>query len=411
MLKFRFLLVGIPLLLLTGATVSSASKSPKSLKSISVGTFHTCGLDANGIAYCWGWNNLGALGNNAQEFTSIPVRVNPPVGESSLRFSSISAGFSQTCGISTNHNAYCWGDNQNGALGNGTDPLSYTNIPVAVAAPKGENILKFSSITSGGTGHFTCGLTITGKAYCWGNNRYGELGNNSTADANIPVPVATPKAEKVLRFLSISAGGAQTCALTSSGEAYCWGQVFYESRGVVGVGTSRIPIKITARNGPVLQFSSISVGGEHTCALSKNSFVYCWGSNHFGNLGNKSKQDSGFPFAIKAPKNGKPLIFASIETGEEHTCGIASNHQTYCWGFNKFGELGNNSDKQSFMPVAVSTASNKKILNFLNISAGSGTCGLTLTNKAYCWGNNEHGQLGNNTTTNSSIPVAVSPLP
>jgi alpha-tubulin suppressor-like RCC1 family protein len=205
--------------------------------SLSSGAEHACALTAGGVAYCWGANYTGQLGNNSTTNSLIPVAV-----AGSLVFSLIGIGDTHTCGVTTTSAAYCWGANNvagvaTGQLGNNSTTNSL--VPVAVAGG-----LTFSSV-SGGHDH-SCGLTPAGAAYCWGSNNVeggaptGQLGNNSTTNSLVPVAVVGG-----LTFSSVSSGGFHSCGLTTGGLAYCWGVNY---RGELGngstVGNSPVPVKV-----------------------------------------------------------------------------------------------------------------------------------------------------------------------
>ena len=212
------------------------------------------------------------------------------------------------------------------------------------ATVMGDMEWSFSQIASGNA--HTCALTTTGQAYCWGINQYGQLGNNSTTGSRIPVAVQMPAG---VSFQSIAAGIIHTCALTTEGKAYCWGQ-----------------------------------GGS-------------------GRLGNNSATNSSTPVAVQMPAG---VSFQSIAASYYHTCALTTTGQAYCWGLNSQGQLGNNSTTGSRIPVAVQMPAG---VSFQSITAnGSHTCALTAGGKAYCWGYGSSGQLGNNSATNSPIPLAVS---
>ena len=151
-------------------------------------------------------------------------------------------------------------------------------------------------------------------------------------------------------------------------------------------------------------FSQITIGYAHTCALTNEGKAYCWGRNNQGQLGNNSTTDSSIPVAVQMPAG--VARFQSITAGGEYTCALTNEGKAYCWGLNFAGQLGNNSTTNSHIPVAVQMPAD---VSFQSIAAVyHHTCALTNEGKAYCWGLNEYGQLGNNSTTNSSIPLAVS---
>ena len=343
---------------------------------------YTCALTTEGKAYCWGWNQYGRLGNNSTTNSSTPVAVQMPAGVS---FQSIAAGNIHTCALTNEGKAYCWGWNQYGQLGNNSTTNSST--PVAVQMPAG---VSFQSIAAGNI--HTCALTTEGKAYCWGQGGSGRLGNNSTTNSSTPVAVQMPAG---VSFQSITAGYAHTCALTTTGQAYCWGQ----GDGRLGNNSttdSRIPVAVQMPAG--VSFQSIAVGSIHTCALTTTGQAYCWGYGGSGQLGNNSTTNSRIPVAVQMPAG---VSFQSITAGYAHTCALTTEGKAYCWGQGGSGRLGNNSTTNSSTPVAVQMPAG---VSFQSIAAGNiHTCALTNEGKAYCWGL----KLGGDSITGSLTPLAV----
>jgi alpha-tubulin suppressor-like RCC1 family protein len=274
--------------------------------SLAAGAFHTCGLTTDGTAYCWGSSELGD-GTDESSETPVPVT-------GGLTFGALTAAY-HTCGLTTTGEAYCWGRNDRGHLGDGSTTMRL--VPTRVAGG-----LTFESLAAGSYEH-TCGLTSNGDAYCWGRNGQGELGNGSTADSHLPVRVrfalgftaivaggihtcgiAPPDAycwgtARVLgnavgasslvprlvegghTFTALSAGVHHTCGLTNDGSLYCWGR---NGNGELGNGTTSDELLPTRVVGGI-RFSSVSAGMGHTCALSTDGIAYCWGNNRIGELG------------------------------------------------------------------------------------------------------------------------------
>jgi alpha-tubulin suppressor-like RCC1 family protein len=295
-------------------------------------------------------------------------------------------GRSHTCALAPSGQVSCWGDNTYGQLGDNTTTERHT--PVAVQ----QGDVTFTSITAGA--NHTCGLTGAGATWCWGWNPVGGLGDNTTTDRRIPVAVQ----QGGVTFTALTAAGwAHTCGLTSAGAAWCWG---YNAYGQLGDNTT------TDRHTPVavqqggVTFTSITAGADHTCGLTSTGAAWCWGLNGNGRLGDNTTTTRLTPVAVQ--QGG--VTFSSMAAGWDQTCGLTSAGAAWCWGHNDNGQLGDNTTIDRSTPVAVQ----QEGVTFTSITAGYlHTCGLTSAGAAWCWGGNWVGQLGDGTTTNRSTPVAV----
>ncbi len=249
-----------------------------SFRSIRAGGRHACGLAGGGRVLCWGDNGSGQLGDGTTSGRTRPTPV------PNLAFSDVAAGGSHSCGISTDGKAYCWGDGFSGQLGYGQ--LSNERSPIEVDAAG----VKFSKIYAGGT--HSCALAAGGKAYCWGDNRAGQVGDGSSSDRTKPVEVATG-----LSFEELSLGTSHTCGRTGGGAIYCWGG---NGRGQVGDGSRGNrgrPVKVAAEG----SFTGITAGGNHTCAATASQ-VFCWGENARGQLGDGSLAARPAPAPVVNPQ-------------------------------------------------------------------------------------------------------------
>jgi alpha-tubulin suppressor-like RCC1 family protein len=299
--------------------------------SVDGGYLHTCGVTTDGAGYCWGSNTYGQLGDGTNT-----QRLEPVLVTGGLMFTSISAASTHTCGVTTTGQAYCWGWNGIGQLGNGSEEDS--NVPVTVS---GE--LTFSSISAKGFSH-SCGVTTTGKAYCWGENSLGQLGDSTTINSAVPVAVSGG-----LIFSSISGGRSYNCGLTSAGIGYCWGNNSY---GQLGNGTtthSPVPVAVSGSH----TWGSLSHGGYyHSCGVTKAGVGYCWGYNLSAQLGDATTTDKHIPVIISGG-----LIFSSITSASSHSCGLTRLRDAYCWGKNSYGQLGDGTTTDSPVPVLVTDPS------------------------------------------------------
>ncbi len=321
------------------------------------------------------------------------IEESPPSGP----FSTISTGGAHSCGITSEEVLYCWGYNRWGQLGIGTDAGPEQCLPVlgqcSTTPVPVFGGLAFASVTTDGS--TTCGLTTSDAAYCWGlNNGTFEGPDLCQGSAQCSrVPVPVAGA---LTFQLVSLGHEHACGLTTSGAAYCWGG---NGNGQLGNGdreSSTTPVAVSGG----LSFASLSIGFAHTCGVTGSGTAYCWGGiNGNGEHGNGTTTASTVPVAVSGG-----LTFASVSAGDLYTCGLTTGGEAYCWGDNGNGKLGNGTTTASTVPVAVSGG-----LSFASLSAASAhVCGLTTSGAAYCWGwNGGKGQLGNGTTTDATTPVAV----
>ncbi len=248
----------------------------------------------------------------------------------------------------------------------------------------------------GGLGH-TCAL-VNGGVQCWGSNSYGQLGNNTTNNSNVPVPV--PALTSGVQ--AIAAAGNHTCAVDANGAAWCWGDNQAGDLGNNSTTESLVPVSV---HGLTSGVKAIAAGADHSCAIDMNGAAWCWGDNQYGELGNNSTNYSAVPVPVQGLTSGVQVIAAGGGAAE-HTCAIPANNTVMCWGNNQYGQLGNNSTTNSDVPVAVMGLPGPAQA----VAEGfSNTCAL-VSSGVWCWGDNTYGELGNGTTTNSKVPVQVTPL-
>ena len=316
----------------------------------SSGYYHACVIASDNKLYCWGRNHRGQLGNNSMVDSSRPVAVNMTGVLAGKTIKQISTGAYHTCVVASDDNAYCWGENMKGQLGNNSTANS--SVPVKVDT---SGVLAGKTIKQISTGHYhTCAVASDDKMYCWGENNNGELGNGSTVDSRVPVAV--------------------------------------NMTGVLAGKTIK----------------QMSVGTYNTCVIASDDKVYCWGSNAYGQVGNNSLTDSNVPVAVNTTGVLAGKTIKQISVGHHRACAIASDDKMYCWGNNMGGALGNGSTADSHIPVSVNMSGilAGKVIRRISIGAFH-TCVYATDNKIYCWGSNNYGQLGNNSTANSGVPVAT----
>jgi|TARA_B110000438_G_scaffold261285_1_gene271875 alpha-tubulin suppressor-like RCC1 family protein len=381
--------------LLFVSVIASVPAHSDTLIDIDAGDNHTCMLNSNGKAHCWGNNAVGQLGDGSIESSMTPVAVS-----GGLKFKSISVGWDHTCGITGDNDAYCWGRGRYGSLGNGSPENS--TIPVAVSGD-----LSFESVDAG-LAH-TCGITSDEKAFCWGRGEAGILGDKGVSEvarnytksksSSVPVPVSGG-----IAFGSINAGSATTCGISTNGNAYCWGSSDFGNLLGQGSDTRGKAAPGLVAGDFVFHPNSISVGLDHVCALGTSDKAICWGRGRYGKLGIGSTGKLGVLENLRTPReiNGN-ISFASIATGTFQTCGIATDGQAYCWGRNGQGQLGDGTTTMRVEPVAVSGN-----VSFRDITIGTKhTCAISSNDEIYCWGDGKAGKLGTRSSDNKLIPTKV----
>ena len=311
------------------------------------------------------------------------------------------AGEDATCGLLPFGRGYCFG--REGLLGVAKDTSCFNDSGPSEACTlvplRIAGSLNLTSLSVGGS--VACATSGDKHIYCWGDQTYGQLGNgvSATGTSVVPTLVLGPSGTS---FVAVSAGGTHACALDVSGKAYCWGQdsVYQLGNGERFRVNSTTPIPVSGG----LNFAMITAGGRHTCALTDDGSAYCWGSNARGQVAAGNVGDTlDIPALIAGGTK-----FTMLSAGESHTCGITTAGAALCWGANDSGQLGNNSTADSNSPVAVTGG-----LLFKFISAGrSNTCGVTTAGAVYCWGANGYGQIGNGSLDAGPFksPTAVQPV-
>ncbi len=344
--------------------------------TLSAGDQFTCGITSAGVGYCWGTGIANGSG-----LASSPVPV-PIAGGLAFARIAVEGGRgvgmgTRACALTTDGAAYCslLGSGSNGAV-----PLAGGHVFVDLAF---------------GFGDYACGITREGEAYCWGEDDLGELGDGGGGGYQT-APVRIPGSD----YVAVTAGEGHACALTAAGAAYCWGVV-----GLLGNGqpiqlppfTLSPPVAVSGG----LRFARISAGVDHTCALTLTGDAYCWGGGLGSQLGNRSTSDSYVPVRVTAA--GGP--FVDITAAAWYTCALTVAGAAFCWGYNWMAQLGNGS--VSVNPVATASAVAGGV-RFRFLAAGAThACGVGADGSAYCWGSRGQGELGNDAPNYRRLPSAV----
>jgi alpha-tubulin suppressor-like RCC1 family protein len=336
----------------------------------------------------------------------VPVRV------PAIAFSRVAAGAERSCGLTNSGQAYCWGGTPAAVPFPGL--IVDVDVDVMYCAMSmfpisGRTVVRCSAFPEENSGEFVrtavggqnvCAWTVAGSAYCWGlSNTFGQLGIGTRTSTRTATAVAGGR-----EYTQISAGLNHMCAISSGNAAYCWGLNQY---GELGTGSatgpqacdaapcSTVPVAVTGG----IAFRSVTVGVAHSCGLDTGGAAWCWGANDSGQLGDGTRVQRNAPVRAAAA-----LTFQSLAAGYHHTCGITTGGETWCWGSNSSGELGNGTiGGSSEVPVRVTGG-----ITFTQINGGREyTCAVATDSRAWCWGDNAHGQLGIGTGPDRATPQRV----
>jgi alpha-tubulin suppressor-like RCC1 family protein len=342
-----------------------------------------------GTLRAWGNDEGGELGDGGTTDSDIPVKVKLPTG---VKVTSVRNGGEFGLALTSTGQVLAWGFGGEGQLGNGTHGTSLT--PVRVRLPAGT---KVTAIRAG----FETGLALTsaGQVLAWGFGGDGELGNGADHNSDVPVKVKLPVGTKAK---AISAGCDHNLALTSRGQVLTWGDNVFGQLGNGTTNNSNHPVKVKLPHRA--KAVGASAGCDHNLAMTAAGQVYAWGLNHDGELGDGTTTNSDLPVRIKLSLAGRPIgRVVSLFGGCFHSLALTSRGAVLAWGQNDFGQLGNATTTSSDTAVRVKLPPGTKVTA---ISAGcTHSLALTATGHVLAWGQNNFGQLGDGSTTNSDIPV------
>jgi alpha-tubulin suppressor-like RCC1 family protein len=360
---------------------------------------------ANIRLLAWGNNGGGQLGNRGLTNSSVAVPVETDGVLAGKTLMSVAAGRGHSLALCSDGTLAAWGYNSFGQLGNGGTSPGRVPLPVVLTgALAGRTIV---AIAAGG--YHNLALCADGSLAAWGYNLYGQLGNNSTTDSSVPVPVVQTGVLAGRTIVAIAAGNYFNLALCTDGTLAAWGM---NSSGQLGNNTttnSSVPVLVN-KSGILANrtVATLAIGAWHAYALCADGTLAAWGNNGNGQLGNNAYTNSSVPVAVNLSGVLAGRTVAALDAGETHGLALCTDGTLATWGYNLYGQLGNNTTITSNVPVSV---------NLSGVFAGRTTVrswaggyhnlALCADGALVAWGYNNSGQLGNNSTTDSTTPVLV----
>jgi alpha-tubulin suppressor-like RCC1 family protein len=354
---------------------------------------HVCVRHADGQVSCWGYNGQGQLGDGTTSDALSPRRlILPEPGE----IAEVVTAEHHSCARTTDGRAWCWGRNDRGQLGTGDTVPSSTPVWVVDG---GQPLLGVVGIALTDTS--SCALLSMGQVKCWGSGQHGRLGNGGTADSLLPVSVIT-EGNELQAVASLAAGVAHVCAHMMDGTLRCWGR---NNNGQLGLGDGGTG---TDRSSPeqvggLAGVEQVVAAGFRTCVRIGGA-AKCWGQNLFGQAGDGSTAQKNSPVDVLGLTTAAHLSIAP-----NHGCALLDDGTAACWGMNNVGQLGDGTTLTQTSPVSVRAPDGTTYWSGLHgIGAGGAhTCVVDGDEAVHCWGMNNYGQLGDESTSDSSTPVRV----
>ena len=377
--------------------------------------------DSDGKLYSWGNNDSGKLGNGTTGNSSMPICIsdieNSPLNKRNIV--DVYVNHSDTIiAKDSDGKLYSWGLNSLGELGDGTTDVSY--MPICISnienSPlNGKNIVEVHNYDS-----TIIAKDSNGKLYSWGYNNSGQLGNGTTENSSMPVCISDIEGSPLngKNIVKVYADYSTMIAKDSNGKLYSWGENYYGQLGNGTTANSSMPICISdIENSPLREKNIVNIYWDANTIIAKdsNGKLYSWGRNNFGQLGNGTTENSSMPVCISniesSPLKGKNIV--DVYNYGSTIIAKDSSGKLYTWGRNYYGKLGNGTTYDSSMPICISKVEGSplKEKNIVKIYTGDDTIiAKDSDGKLYSWGNNDYGQLGDGTTTNSNIPICISDI-
>lgn len=341
-------------------------------REVAVGETHACAISREGEVFCWGENDQGQLGDGTKTARTRAVLVKGLERPAKA----VAVGSRISCAVLDDASVRCWGR----LVRRAESQLE----PVSADPTKLKDIAELALGQSHG-----CARTATGLVFCFGDNVHGQLGTGTTKAATEPVQVPG-----VMSATSIAVGGETSCAAVADGKVFCWGRNDHgQAGGEKGEPRSRAHVV-----SHLASARQVAVGEDHACAVVAGDAIQCWGSNRFGQLGDGTQGERRVPRSVEGV-----LAARHVTVGNGFGCAQSTDGTVRCWGKNDRGQLvsGSSDDRAQAGVVA-------GLFETGRISSGAATtCTVSADGLIRCWGDNRAGQVGDGTRSARPVPVIV----
>jgi alpha-tubulin suppressor-like RCC1 family protein len=348
---------------------------------VDAGASHTCAVVSNGTLQCWGSNDYGKLGLPEPRAYPYPTTLDFPVN-----VKAVTTAWGNTCALVRDGRVYCWGTNFNGDLG--------CPIPTTIVSDTCTTFASDYGIIGMDAGaEHTCALQSSGGIKCWGRGEHGENGDGSFVHHFSPVSVLG-----IDSAVAMASGIWHTCAVSSDGTVRCWGD---NGNGKLGTGNTisyAVPTPVVGIDGVQTGAVAVAAALSHTCVLLRDHSIQCFGDDSFGQLGDGQYDESWVPWAAQPP-----MTASALALGYGYTCAVVAPDSVKCWGRGDSGTLGDGVFAGSLTPISVQLSAGVAVTAIT--SQSDHVCVLDSAGRVWCWGNNDSGQLGNNSYSASAVPV------
>lgn len=314
--------------------------------------------------------------------------------------SRVAVGEEHLCYVDRNKAIRCQGYYYGGqtGIGDSSSGSYYTGRPVDTSLVTGSG----EFVKASGASYSSCALSKEGQLYCWGDNYEDELGIGAgIIEVLLPTPALMTNVTGEARFIDFALAHESMCAISAAGDLYCAGRALSAAAGVL------TKVDWTSL-GPAARVVQVSVGYDFACGLTEYGRIFCWGMNDQGQLGDGSNADSATPVLPDWSALSSEPKFIHLASGENHTCGVTVEGVIYCWGSNSYGQLGDGTKDNRSTPVQVDDAMLTGFEKFRTVTASyEGTCTTTTAGRVYCFGSNWHYLSGNGSDAEILVPTLV----